>query len=129
MEPASGTTLLKASEIRAIVKDSTVATSKTSGIDSATLEVFLSDQPLTGVEGAKYDSTSGHVFYPLLAELEEGSHRIRIEIADQQGNLAKAESEFAIEPGIIDETPPIITGLVPEKGALVNAESIVRNLL
>ncbi|MDP6751010.1 MAG: Ig-like domain-containing protein, partial [Candidatus Poribacteria bacterium] len=124
LEPASGTTLLKASEIRAIVRDSTVVATKISGIDSPTLQVYLNDQPLTGVEGSKYDETSGQLFYPILAELEEGSHRIRVEIADKQGNVAKAESEFTIEPGIIDETPPVITGLAPEKGALVNAEAI-----
>merc|ERR1711900_92797 len=71
LEPASGATLLKASEIRAIVRDSTVAATKISGVDSPTLQVYLNDQPLTGVEGSKYDETSGQLFYPILAELEE----------------------------------------------------------
>ena len=54
LEPANGLTLRQATEIRAIVKDSTVAANKVSGVDSITLKVFLNDQLLTDVRGAEY---------------------------------------------------------------------------
>ena len=124
LEPANGLTLRQATEIRAIVKDSTVAANKVSGVDSITLKVFLNDQLLTDVRGAEYDPISGQLLYPISAALEDGTQQIRVEVSDLQGNSTEARTEFIIDSGIEDTTPPTITGLSPGKGTLVNAAVI-----
>ena len=124
LEPANGVVLRQAAEIRAIVKDSTVAANKVSGVDSITLKVFLNDQLLTEVRGAEYDPISGQLLYPISAALEDGTQQIRVEVSDLQGNSTEARTEFIIDSGIEDTTPPTITGLSPGKGTLVNAAVI-----
>ena len=79
---------------------------------------------MTDVRGAEYDLISGQLLYPISAALEDGIQQIRVEVSDLQGNSTEARTEFIIDSGIEDTTPPTITGLSPGKGTLVNAAVI-----
>jgi len=132
LEPANGSILRHVSEIRAILKDSTVVSTAISGVDFASLQIFLDNQPLAAndpktpdVDGWQYDSLSGQ-FIAAIAEpfADQSAHTIKIQLADRLGNFVVRETNFKIETDLEDTTPPVISGLSPTAGATLNGEDL-----
>ena len=122
LQPADGVVLLQAREIRAIVKDSTIVSSTVSGIDAGSIKLMLNGVEVTGYG---YDAVSGQLSHTLVAPLAvDVQHTVSLEAADQLGNLSKVESTFRLESELEDETAPVITGLWPKAGEIINGRHL-----
>ena len=132
LEPAHGSVLRYVSEIRAILKDSTVVSTAISGVDSASIQIFLDNQPLVpndpktpDIDGWQYDSLSGQFIAAIVEPFaDQSAHTIKIQLADRLGNFVVRETSFKIETDLEDTTPPVISGLSPTAGATLNGEDL-----
>ena len=134
LEPSDGVSLNDVTAVRAILSDSTIVSSAVSGIDSASVQVTLDgasipvDDPNTAeIDGYQYNLLSGQFVYNIPEPFEDlSTHTVAIEVRDKVGNLASAQSTFTVDRGLLDRTPPVISGFSPTDGAILNARDLAR---
>ena len=84
------------------------------GIDPATVKVTIGE---TVLESA-YDAATGKVTATVPADLADGWHNAKIEVADKVGNASSAAWRVGV-----DITPPEITNMVPTADSEINQSS------
>ena len=135
--PKDGTSVTNATEIRAMLYDSTVADSTVSGINRETLTVTLTrvEKVIEGaIEAASdpvaldepdYNEASGTLTVGLAETLENLSkYTVQIGVEDKAGNSAAASSTFRIDQAAPDTSKPEIFAINPAEGAVLNGDEL-----
>ena len=78
----------------------------TSGVNVASVKLSLDGADVVATV------TGSSVSFTPTSDLSDGSHVVRVEVADRAGNRATAQSTFTT-----DVTPPVISNLVPQNGS------------
>ncbi|MDP6999736.1 MAG: Ig-like domain-containing protein, partial [Candidatus Poribacteria bacterium] len=122
LSPSNDVTVPQVREIRAIVKDSTIITSTVSGIEVDSIRLEIDGQPTNDFT---YNQNTGLLTYKPSAGVFNSSndvsqHSILLEVADQLGNTNRTESKFQIDTEEVDEIPPVIGGIYPRSGEVIN---------
>ncbi len=84
-----------------------------SGIDPATVRVFLDGGDVTGSFSVGSTSTIGTL--GSISSLPEGPHQFRVKVADRAGNLADTTASF-----LVDVTAPTVNFSVPANNSFIN---------
>merc|ERR1712000_390633 len=125
LQPGSGSNLPEFNQLRAVITDSTIVSSMVSGLDRDSIRLTIDGQP---VEDYTYDQPSGLLTYqpaPQVAtEISPAEHTIILEASDQLGNPGRVEAKFQVDADEDDESPPVIAGVYPRSGQVINAESV-----
>ena len=142
--PKDGSSVIKATEIQATLRDSTIASSVVSGINAGSIEVTLnridpdSQSVLLGEQ--KFDPASGRLTVEVVAlsfgnpdfptqklteELSPGKYTVSLQVEDNVGNTAGTEhSTFDIVQEKKDLTKPEIFAINPPDGSVLNGEEL-----
>ena len=101
-----------------------------SGLDPGSIRLTIDGQP---VENYTYDQPSGLLTYrpgPQVAtEISPAEHTIILEASDQLGNTGRVEAKFQVDADEDDENPPVIAGVYPRSGQVINAPNRKSSLL
>merc|ERR1711964_818890 len=125
LQPGSGSILPEFNQLRAVITDSTIVSSMVSGLDRDSIRLTIDGQP---VENYTYDQSSGLLTYQLApqvaTEIGPVEHTIILEASDQLGNTGRVEAKFQVDADEDDENPPVIAGVYPRSGQVINAEDV-----
>ena len=134
LEPVDNAVLRDVNAIRAILRDSRIASPIISGVNPDSIQVLLDGVPLPfddpstpEIEGCQYNPLSGRLICNVAEPFaDQSTHTLQIQVADGLGNLAEASSTFTIDRSLPDVTVPVISGINPPDGAALNAAALAR---
>ena len=125
VQPGNGAEVAQLNTIRAVLRDSTILTTNVSGLNMDSIQIVLDDLPVPvdnpktdKVDGYQFSLKTGELVIPVTQRLVDGStHRVWIQVADAAGNLTEQSSSFTVKLAHSDQSPPVISGVMPENGA------------
>lgn len=85
-----------------------------SGIDAATLKLYVNSVPVTNYTYEPITSGRRYTFTPTVP-YADGAVALRCEIADNDGNTAEQQHSF-----VVDSVPPTLSVLAPSNGLVTN---------
>ena len=122
LQPSNGSTLTAFNSLRAVVKDSTIVSSVSSGINPDSISLIVDGQVINDFS---YDPASGLLAYqPTFGQQDAREYRVLLEVSDVVGNISQTEIRFQTDPDEEDTIPPTIAGLFPRNGQIINSQQL-----